>query len=175
MSAMNLTREERNHPKPFVAMVYSVPHTGTHFSVDLLAQHGIITKSHHFNINPRWLDNSRMTTDFPKICPIRDPRAAWVTWNSREQRMTDGRVEVFFGMWKVLDEVCRRWDVTVLPVDTPDRDKYLVELGAVFNTELKTDWTPKGSGYRKDVEPIDMTEIFNLPIVKKFYPEYSWT
>lgn len=89
--------------------------------------------------------------------------------------MTDGRINVFFHMWKVFDEMCRRWDVTVLPIDTPDREEFLVELGAVFNTELKTDWTPKGCGQRKKVEPVDLTEIFDLPIVKKFYPEYSWT
>ncbi len=145
--------------------IRSVPHTGTHFIRELLESHGIKLVAHHF-----W---DFMNDDFYspytelKICPIRDPSLCYVTFVSRDKDLHN-----YWAAWRLFNELYEIEDnVYIVPVDTPDRDTYLQQLSLALDVNLETDWKPVAREPRKQVDIPDLTEIYQLPVVKKFYDD----
>ena len=136
-------------------IIYSIPHTGTHFLKDLLEKSGLTVKALH-------IEGWKPTKEHI-INPIREPFKTWVTWESRN------REQDFKIRWLLLDEIYRTQDVSIIPIDTDDRDKHLQDLSKRLNLELYTEWKPVSSQPHKAVKKIDLKEIYYLSVVKKYY------
>jgi|TARA_R100000501_G_C2617966_1_gene111452 hypothetical protein len=130
--------------------IYSIPHTGTHFVQRLLG-----VKAKHVE---GW-----KKTDELIILPIRDPWTTYVTWVSR------GRDQDFKEKWFLLNEIYETQDTLVLPIDTKDREMQLSKISARIGKDLETDWKPINNGPRKEVEYIDLSDVYKLPVVDRFY------
>jgi hypothetical protein len=143
--------------------ILSVMHTGTNFLIDLLRNNGWYVKSNH------WVAND-MTLKSLVICPIRDPLKTYITWVSRNRK------DDFLGQWTLFNQAyLNNPDLHIVPVDTQDRGSHLDALSTRLKCQLNTGWQPLGSGVRRDVEITDsaknlLTQVYNLPVVKKFYP-----
>ena len=132
-------------------IIYSVPHTGTHFLKKLTGLHAL-----HYN--------SDIGENEIIISPIRDPFDTWQSWQRR------GSEQDFFTPWFNFSQAWEQLDVTVLPIDTPDRDKHLKALSIKLSTELYTDWMPENSKAGPDVElTVDLSSIYALPVVREYY------
>ena len=142
------------------AMV-SVQHTGTHFLDALVREHYPKARTTHWITVPNYLRKKRI------ICPIRNPYDCFVTWYSRNSFGVD-----FFSAWHNFNDAFVAGNIeSILPIDTPDRDEYLQELSKVIDRPLKTDWAMKGSMARFKPPKVDLSEIYELPVVQKFYKE----
>lgn len=141
----------------------SVVHTGTHFMMELFKRNGIENFSHYHygsKAEPKLLNQLI-------VSPIRDPLACYVTCVSR-----DHLDDHFWKGWQQLNwHFEREPDMWVIPVDTPDRDEQLNLLGMRLGFPLETDWQPVKSGPRKEIEPVDLSEIYDLPVVQAFYTQ----
>lgn len=138
----------------------SVVHTGTHFLMDLFKANGIDNYSHcHYGVQ------TPIITQELIVSPIRDPWACYVTCISR------GHLDDSFWMgWREFNaRFLFEGDLWIVPVDTDSRGVLLSLLSLRLGVPLITDWKPVRSGPRLEVEPVDLSEIYNLPVVKKFY------
>ena len=135
--------------------IWSIPHTGTHFLKHLLENAGIECKARHFS---GW-----ELTDDLVIAPIRDPKKTLQSWIAR------GREQDFNEMWQIFDTAFQTQNMFILPIDTQCRDKELIELSKILGVELKTDWEPLNKGISNNDETGDLSSIYNLSVVKKYY------
>ena len=132
-------------------MIYSVPHTGTHFLMKLLGM-----KAKHYDGMPE---------EDLIISPIRDPWETYVSWVSR------GRDQDFDKPWRIFNEAWEAKEVLILPIDHKDRDNCLETLGKRLNMQLRTNWIPENTGNPKEVEKIDLSHIYSLPVVRGYYEQ----
>jgi len=142
---------------PKHAQIYSVQHTGSRFIKSILLNHGwgFVDIKHY---------QKQYFTDQLCISPIRNPRDAYISWQSR------GRCEDFYQAWFNFNETyLNNKDLWIVPVDTHDRGLYLNALSDRLEVDLKTNWKPVGCGQRNKVEYINLSAIYNLPVVKEFY------
>lgn len=148
-------RSFRNYPSAKLS-VHSVYHTGTNFIAKLLRKAGWMSVGAcHWVAVPK--DEGFV------ISPIRDPWATYVTWQSR------GRTEDFYGLWERFNRAYENNpELMICPVDTDDRQVYLDALSEKIHCELPTDWSPVESGPRKSVGWVDLSDVYNLPVVKRF-------
>ena len=148
--------------------LHTVQHTGTNFMMKVLNDAGWrYIQSYHWKRNRTPVPESRYVEDFV-ISTIRKPEDVYVTWVSRQRK------EDFFEIWGLLNRAFENNpNLYIVPVDLPCRNLYLERLAKKLHCELKTDWEPVASGQRVEVEPIDLTEIYNLPVVKHFYGEQN--
>ena len=137
--------------------LFSVPHTGTHFLKQLLESAGEQVRARH------WEGWSK--TDQQIIAPIRNPYDTFVSWVNRE------RDQDFLEKWQIFNEAYETQDLLILPIDTNDRDKRLRSLGAKLGLRLQTDWTPVNQGNNQDIGYVDLSEVYDLPVVKQFYSQ----
>ena len=153
--------------------IASVKHTGTiflHTTINkALAQRAEERKSNppdllavrttHFTVMPGDTWQSRSW-----ICPIRDPYSCFVSWYSRGAFGPE-----YFTEWLNFNKA---WEMGlvdfVLPIDIIGREEELIKLSELMDLPLQTDWTPKGSKTRFDPPAIDLSEIYDLPLVKAF-------
>jgi len=136
--------------------VYSVPHTGTTFLRGLLVDAGLDVEVAHFG-------KKAIKLDAPIVCPIRDPEKQYITWKTRETNVD------CFESWRIFNHLYENHSLHIIPVDGEGRDVYLSILSDYLGKELKTDWTPLNSRPRKAIEVPDLSEIYNLPVVRRFY------
>lgn len=145
-----------------VIKVRSVQSTGSHFIMKLLRRNGFHVNLHHFD---------KHQTEGLVVCPIRDPWDTYVTWKSKKygDKFNDYDTQWcrFNQAWLDNDELF------VLPIDISHRLRYLVKLGKVLDTRLTTDWKKEGSIPHIQVEKVDLSHIYELPVVRKFYGEHS--
>ncbi len=135
--------------------VRSVQHTGTCFLHDLLRENGWYVRTTHFN---------PVNREGFLISPIRNPEEVWKTWCSQERR------EDFEQMWNLFnDTFLNNPDLHIVPVDTEDREDHLKKLGQRLKCNLKTNWKPVNTHVRKNFKERDLTSIYDLPVVRKFY------
>lgn len=109
------------------------------------------------------------------ISPIRDPWMCYITHRTRKRDP-----EWYWKAWREFNQYyVSGYPMCIIPVDTQNRDLYLQQASKKLGVELTTTWRPAGSLPRKEQEPIDLTEIYSLPVVKKFYsgPDFDrdWT
>lgn len=140
--------------------IRSVQHTGTNFLDQLLRDNGWYVRATH------WTSKLR---EGLTISPIRDPWMTYVTWISTR------RNESYLGQWKLFNEAyLNNPDLWIVPVDTQDRDEHLQALAERLKCSLTTDWKPQNTHERLPVERTDkvndlLNEVYNLPVVRKFY------
>lgn len=151
------------HPKNGVQAIWAqlqvstVQHTGTNFVAKLLTDAGWTVRATH------WTAQNVLDKGFV-ISPIRDPWKTYVTWVSRN------RNDSFFGQWQLFNQAyLTNPDLYILPIDTADRCDYLMHLSERLKVQLKTDWKPVESRPHKTVKPTDLSNVYDLPVVKKFY------
>lgn len=137
--------------------IRSVQHTGTNFIHKVLMDAGWNCRATHWT-NANVKDTGLM------ISPIRNPKDVWVTWCSRD------RQEDFNHMWSLFNQVyLENPNLFIVPVDTEDREDYLNLLSQRLKCDLKTDWTPVESREHKNYMDRDLSNIYELPVVRKFY------
>tara|TARA_R110000803_G_scaffold210685_1_gene283167 strand:- start:4844 stop:5407 length:564 start_codon:yes stop_codon:yes gene_type:complete len=137
--------------------LFSVPHTGTHFLKQLLESAGLQVRARH------WEGWSK--TDQQIVAPIRNPYDTFVSWVNR------GRDQDFLEKWQIFNEAYETQDLLILPIDTNDRDKRLRTFSAELGIKLDTDWTPVNQGNNQEIGFMDLSEVYNLPVVKQFYTQ----
>ena len=137
--------------------IYSVQHTGSKFIKHVLLSHGWdFCDIKHYQ--------QTYFTDSLCVSPIRNPKDAYISWISR------GKTEDFYKYWcNFNDTYLNNTDLWIVPVDTPDRDYHLSKLSDRLDCKLSTDWQPVGCGPRENVPVIDLSAVYDLPVVKNFY------
>jgi len=98
------------------------------------------------------------------VSPIRDPWDVYVTWYSRDRDIAE-----MFDEWYWFDDAYRRQIPLIVPVDTADRETHLDTLSKRLKYSFTTDWSPVESMARKIPPKIDLSGIYELPVVKRFY------
>lgn len=162
-------------------IVTSIPHTGTHFLMDLLGfrkpwrefTHGWQSSNagHRFDhILPQQkhlflpLIEKEMT-----FIPLRHPRAVLKSWEDRGKPVT-----VLEAMWRVLVEDIHPLNPIYIPVDTTAREGSLEDARERSGLDLETNW--KASGEKCGNSGTDWTNLpeWHLeaelgPILDRFY------
>lgn len=140
----------------------TVRHTGTRFLLQILESAGINGLVGHYGEHRAHKDQDVI------ISTIRSPWDCYVSWVSRNEFN-----ESFFYAWFEFQQYFEKHDIVIIPIDTPDRGENLQAASNRLNADLKTTWVPVAAAPRKAVnkESIDLTYIYNLPVVKKYYPD----
>lgn len=165
----------------------SVPHSGTHFTWELLKSVGYAprTKSSdsgerkYGHIHTYGTDNAAEQLADAKargwrvIVPLRHPMATAQTHKNRRKGILDGK-NPMLRCWRSLIEEAPALDPLWLPIDTPDRQRYLGKINAELGVEIVTDWKPV-SHYAKEHHALTRAEIdavrelLDDPFVTRFY------
>lgn len=138
--------------------ILSVKHTGTNFLHQIIREGiGDVRTAHYSSSNPDKL---------PKIVlsPIRHPYDCFVTWYSRGRFGPD-----FFTEWKLLNECYLQSIPMIVPVDTDQGPMYLQKMANKLDCILETNWEPVESQTRYTPPNIDLSEVYELEVVQKFY------
>ncbi len=142
--------------------LFSVPHTGTYFLKGVLEDAG-------FKVHARHWEGWRLSGDLI-VAPIRNPYDSFTSWVSRQRNQN------FQEKWDMFNKAYESDQrMIIVPIDTHDRDVHLKRLSNFLNTDLATDWTPVNSAKVSDVGPVDLSDIYSLPVVKKFYNQNHLT
>jgi hypothetical protein len=153
-------------PRPRI-VIRSVPHTGTHFMRVLLKKcipEAIIETQHYEQFSHYKNDHEKVY-----IAPIRHPYLVWKSWESRGTG-NDPHFD-FFSCWKQFNDdfVNENMHIQLLPLDTKDRQVHLDNLSVLLGHKLITDWIPVSSKPHKEVKMTDLTDIYQLEVVRTFY------
>lgn len=140
--------------------------TGTHFLYDLFQKSGVDADVHH------WNDKEDFGVS-PVVATIRNPKKVYKTWKHNGYPL-----EVFEEMWSIFNQAYLNGNVTILPIDTINRDEHLSNLSLVVGQALSTDWTPLNAS-KSDTKnnpdedkvktDINFDYINDLPIVQNYY------
>lgn len=129
-------------------------------------------EAHHFNADPR---DKLFPGENTLVVPLRNPVDAYITWRGRKtaRQMPDVSWEK---LWRNLNDAYLDPElrVYVVPVDVPDvRDECLRKLEAEYGVEFSTDWSKRASQpeLRVPFDPVDLSAVYALEIVKAFYPD----
>ena len=132
-----------------IVVVASVHHTGTHFVVDELFKGWRHYAMSYGNIKgpigdgvtrihidkdqsiylPRWMEHQ------PLVVPMRHPASVVESWLAR-----DKPIEPLLPQWEMLKTMVDPARPIYLPLDVPDRDRWLGELNGKLGLKLQTDW-----------------------------------
>jgi len=141
-----------------VINLFSVPHTGTLFLKGVIERSGIDVRARHWE---GWEPSDELI-----VAPIRNPYDTYVSWVSR------GRDQDFKEKWEIFnDAFMSNQKMVIVPIDAHNRDDYLNLLSNALGVTVKTDWTPVNIAASKDIGPVDLSDIYNLPVVKQFYTQ----
>ncbi|MCP4262278.1 MAG: hypothetical protein GY774_32970 [Planctomycetes bacterium] len=141
-----------------IVVMPTIQHTGTFFMLREIFQGftkcslraepkdpGVIfdhTWPGHTEYFHKWLSK------YPSVTPLRSPERIVYSWERRERPLY--KLVILINEWIALME---RFDVFILPIDHPNRDKYLIRLNERLGTGLSTDWSVIPSA--KDAKPFD--------------------
>lgn len=79
---------------------------------------------------------------YPSIVPLRHPVLTALSWVKRDRDLGEMCL-----MWYMLVEQLDRYGPHYLPIDAPDRDTRLAQIGEALGLELRTDWPMTNSKY----------------------------
>ena len=148
--------------------LYTIQHTGTFFFKDLLKKNNVPYNNGHLGDGIKELPGDII------LCTIRDPKQTYISTRSRGRYITDYEKNRFAQAWKELNELwlnAKNTKTFFIPIDLPEKQKYLDALSKELGKELKTDWEPIGHRRHKNVSFIDLSSIYSLPVVKAFYDQ----
>lgn len=141
-------------------LVKSVPHTGTNFLVKILEA----ARCHiHIQHYADYRNIHEVKEDFT-ISPIRCPWMQWVTHTSRKTQVGLIQSWLDFNERFLNDE-----NLMILPIDTGDRQTHLDVISERIGVQFKTDWMPVGGKKREELIIPDLSWLYDLPVVKKYY------
>lgn len=78
---------------------------------------------------PRWMESHCA------VVPMRHPASVIESWLARDKPF-----EPLLTQWQILKTMVDPADPIYLPLDVPDRDRWLSELNCKLGLELQTDW-----------------------------------
>ncbi len=130
-----------NSPPPFI-VVPSVHHTGTKFVYEeLLNDLAPGERKLRMHCEDRFREDLHMLCSmYPAIVPLRHPRTMAEGWKTRGKSLDELNRQ-----WLVLEEEVDFYDPYYLPLDSPDRDRYLTEINKALKLSMRTDWSNKWS------------------------------
>lgn len=106
------------------------------------------------------------------LSPIRDPYDVYVSLYSNNVWGFD-----FFRVWELFNQAYEKGIIKhILPVDLPERrEQDLAELSNILGEhihfcDLKTNWKKVNSSTREKAPYVDLCNVYDLPVVRKFYP-----
>lgn len=104
--------------------------------------------------------------DYPAIVPMRPPLCCAASWKARQKDL-----ELCRDLWQIMVEVIHPFGPAYLPIQAPDRDRFLRLAGERIDQELKTDWpVVASSGKTASLSP---TEISLFREFAPFYDQLS--
>ena len=149
-------------------LIPTVPHSGTHLIHDMFVQAGFesapIQNRHtgntvtttHIDRDERLSRVLSMMNEYQAVTPIRHPYLVEESWRRREQPLD--RLYATYRRLPALHEA----GALIVPVDSPERDKYIKRINKSLGINLKPDWKTVVNGYHnthnmtyKDVKPSD--------------------
>jgi len=149
-------------------LIPTVPHSGTHLIHDMFAQAGFesspIQNKHtgntvtttHIDRDERLNRVLSMMNEYQAVTPIRHPYLVEESWRRREQPL-----EPLYASLRRLPALYEA-GALVVPVDSPQRDKYIKRINKSLGINLKPDWKTVVNGFHnthnltyKDVKPSD--------------------
>lgn len=103
---------------------------------------------------------------YPAIVPIRHPYVVERSWLGRVEDTRD-----MFAMWRELEWV-DRFNPMYLPIDVPDREKYLQAINQRFGLNLTTDWPVINS--KVGTDSLDVDHTAPTIEIRRLYDEMRW-
>lgn len=167
-------------------VVASCPHSGSHFVVDLLGYplrseaRGNERCQNLYHVYPgESLEIIKRHVDAGDtlVSPMRHPMAVAQSWANRGKPIAEHPVhQPMIELFRNLIDIVDKWGVTYLPLDVPDRDRWLKRLGERIGAELKTDWRPKS---HHDIRPAtlhhdDIAAVDEL-LTDPFFGQFGYT
>ena len=140
-------------------VLISVPHTGTRFVRDeILPQ---LTDNpgrdcHIQHVNPPAMNGLSHLCSYAwnrVIVPLRRPKAVALSWKRREEPVCE-----LPGYWERLFELTRLCTPFYVPLDHPERDRFLEGIAAAWDRDVTTDWP-----YRSDSGGVALHRAVRVP------------
>lgn len=172
-------------------IIASVPHTGSHFLIDLvdytvlpkddMMQHAVernqrFYRFHHVygGESMEWLlKYGKMA---PVISPLRHPMAVAQSWKNRGKPIVKHDVHApMVQLFHNLIDLAQRVRVTFLPLDVPDRNARLRRVSEVAGRSLRTRWAIYGPGpVKPDIALTDsdreaVADLMQHPFFEPYY------
>ena len=147
--------------------VISIQGSGTRFLCELL-------KCDHVHIGHR-----KEVLEGVYACPLRDPKAVWLTWQKRWNMKGPygGFGFTFQDAWETLNAI--DYPIWHIPLDRPEREQQIIGLSEVLQEDLNPDWNElvgHANQSKKNKEwwadnpvSVDWDYIYSIPLVAKFY------
>lgn len=158
----------------------SVPHTGTRTLRRVLS----CFSKHTF------VDDERLAldlTDTVIASPLRDPAEVWKSWVRRVGTGFAVKEEYFDLSWERLAHLDELYDIIYVPLDHPERDSQFHKVEQALGESLTPDWgqreghiseevmsvalPPPVFGYEGEAIKRDLSWVYELPIIKRFYEQ----
>ena len=143
-------------------IIASVPHSGSHFLIDLIdytvlpdesmLSHAVernqrFYRFHHVygGESMEWLLKYGKLA--PVISPLRHPMAVAQSWKNRGKPIAEHAVHApMVRLFHNLIELSKRVRMYFLPLDHPERERYLRRIAEVAGRNFKTQWSYYGPG-----------------------------
>ncbi len=172
-------------------IIASVPHTGSHFLIDLIdyeilrdesdIKHALernhkVYRFHHVygGESMEWL--LKYGSMAPVISPLRHPMSVAQSWKNRGKPIIEHDVHApMIELFQALIELSKQVKMYFLPLDHPMREQYLKRISDVAGRSFKTRWDRYGpipSNPHQDltVAEIDaVNELMTDPFFEQFY------
>lgn len=108
---------------------------------------------------------------YPAVVPLRHPHLVFEAWRRRHRTHFEMLLQ-----WSILINEVDKYKPLYLPIDRPDRDKYLRAINRRLGVELNPDWSPQHSFTgTHSVDPLsvdvydDCRAFFDQPFFRRFY------
>lgn len=172
-------------------IIASVPHTGSHFLIDMVGytvlpkdsmmKHAIernqkFYRFHHVygGESMEWL--LKFGQMAPVISPLRHPMSVAQSWKNRGKAITkEDRRAPMVDLFHNLIELAQRVRITFLPLDVPNRNLHLRRVSEVARRQLRTRWAFFGPGSVKPEIALTssdrdaVTELMTHPFFEPYY------
>lgn len=167
--------------------VASIPHSGSHFVVNTIGYplrngpHGGNAKVQNlWHVYPgESLDTikARVEAGWHLVVPMRSPRAIAQSWANRGKPILPHPVHnCLLELVRNLIHIIAPLGPLYLPVDVPDREKYLKRLNQALREDFRTDWVPAAhhepiggrNATLSDAERLAVEELIDDPFFRRF-------
>lgn len=174
-------------------IIASVPHTGSHFLIDLIdyailrdeadIKHALernhkVYRFHHVygGESMEWL--LKYGSMAPVISPLRHPMDVAQSWKNRGKPIIEHKVHApMIELFHSLIELSKRIPMHFLPLDHPNREQYLKRISAVAGRTFKTRWDrfgPVPKNPHKELTEAEIEAVSDLMTDPFFGPFYGW-
>ena len=160
----------------------SIPHSGTHLVRQIFHDAGYAFSSDPSNrkITIRHCHTQKLKQELEALLPLgkgvaslRHPYLIYNSWKLRG----DWNLDVFKYAWNTFIELVNKYSIICLPIDSPNRNRWLKDMANKLDINLKTDWPIMSSPYKthnlnwRDIKP-DKELIDLVESKKEFLSKY---